>query len=77
MADYETLKRNLQTLRDNRLRIKTQLEQVIVQEQQEMAKLAERQVTDIDAAIANAKAQIEQIQVVVDSSLTALEVASR
>lgn len=75
--DFQKLKNELQTLNSNYIRLSGQLEQLNKQEQEEIAKLRQIGVVDLDAEISKLSTEVGSIKDSVDYSLRELEAASK
>lgn len=71
--EYNKLKNEIQGLNANWIKLSGQLEQLTKQEQDEVAKIQQLGITDLDGTILSLTTEVAQIQGAVDYSLKQLE----
>lgn len=74
MSDYETLTRRLQELKNQQIRLATQLEELQKQEAIEVSKLTELGVVDADDAVNQIESRLTVVTQQIEEELRALGV---
>lgn len=73
MSDYNKLKEQVRSLNETYIRLSTQLDGLVKQEQQEIDNLRLLGVNDLDATIAATTAEVQQLSTNVEASLLGLK----
>lgn len=73
MSDYTNLVRRIQAVRDNKVKLATQLEALQKQEEAEMLQLNEMGVKNVDISIDKTAEEVQSLQLQIEAELTALE----
>lgn len=72
MSDYNKLKEQVRSLNDSYIRLSTQLDGLVKQEQQEIDNLTKLGVVDLDKTIATVTEEVKQLEAQIEQSISAL-----
>lgn len=77
MSDYNKLKEQVRSLNESYIRLSTQLDGLVKQEQQEIDNLRQLGITDLEASIAATTLEVQQLSAQVEASLMGMKSADQ